>query len=209
MIPRGIRLWLPSALLLSQVPGCSTVKDPVTGPAKVSGHERGSLTVQCQYTSGYKDYRKYWCQGDYWRSCKFLIGTNTTEQVVKKNRVSIRDDQTDFIFTVTMEDLRMSDAGIYWCGIMRPGRDPVFQVNVNIDPAPEKTGKEQVTLSKQATPRDPHTRSPLSSIYFLLMVFVELPLVLSMLSAVLWVNRPQRCFGGGEVGLGKAHSSVA
>ncbi|XP_031209148.1 CMRF35-like molecule 5 [Mastomys coucha] len=147
-----------------------------------------------------------------------LVETDASQQLVKKNRVSIRDDQTDFIFTVTMEDLRMSDAGIYWCGIQKSGYDPMFQVNVNIGPAPEssttimmtrapaltsipptmeKTGKEQVTLSKQATPRDPHTRSPLSRIYFLLMVFVELPLVLSMLSAVLWVNRPQRCFGGG------------
>ena len=52
-------------------------------------------------------------------------------------------------------------------------------------------------------------RSLLSSIYFKILVFLELPLILSMLSAVLWVNRPQRCSGGGEVGLGKVQSSDA
>ncbi|XP_021010489.1 CMRF35-like molecule 5 [Mus caroli] len=134
----------------------------------------------------------------------------------------LRDDQTAFIFTVTMEDLRMSDAGIYWCGIVIAELDSMFIVNVNINPAPESstmttvatnltatpptfenTGKEQVTQSSS------HIRSLLSNIYFLLMVFVELPVFLSMLSAVLWVTRPQRCFWGGEIDLVKTHSPVA
>lgn len=38
--------------------------------------------------------------------------------------------------------------------------------------------------------RVPH-RSLLSNIYFLFLVFLEVPVLLSMLSAVLWVNRPQ------------------
>ena len=41
----------------------------------------------------------------------------------------------------------------------------------------------------------PH-RSLLSSVYFLLLVFLEVPLLLSMLSVVLWVTRPQRGSGG-------------
>ena len=114
-------------------PGISTAQDPVTGPVEVRGQEQGSLTVQCRYTSGWKDYQKYWCQGAYWKSCEILAETDASERMVKKNRVSIRDDQTHFIFTVTMEDLRMSDAGIYWCGITRAGNDHMFEVNVNID----------------------------------------------------------------------------
>ena len=102
-------------------PGCCTAQDPVTGPEEVSGQEQGSLTVQCRYDSGWKDYKKYWCRGAYWKSCEILVETDASEQLVKENRVSIRDDQTDFIFTVTMEDLRMSDADIYWCGITKSG----------------------------------------------------------------------------------------
>eukprot|EP00073_Rattus_norvegicus_P050923 XP_017453307.1 PREDICTED: CMRF35-like molecule 3 [Rattus norvegicus] len=96
-------------------PSCSTAQGSLTGPEEVSSQEQGSLTVQCQYASCWKDY------GD------------KPEQLVKENCVSIRDNQTNFIFTVTMEDLRMSDADIYWCEIMRVGYDHLFKVCVSID----------------------------------------------------------------------------
>ncbi|KAM9597376.1 LOW QUALITY PROTEIN: CMRF35-like molecule 2 [Trichechus inunguis] len=48
----------------------------------------------------------------------------------------------------------------------------------------------------------PH-RSLLSSIHFLLLVFLKVPLFLSILSAVLWVNRPQRDPGGSRVSLSR------
>lgn len=119
-------------------PGCSTAQDPVTGPEEVSSQEQGSLTARCQYASHWKDYRKYWCRGAEWSSCKILVETDASECLVKENRVSIRDDQRNFIFTVTMEDLRMSDAGIYWCGIVKPGYDPMFKVRVGIEPGKRK-----------------------------------------------------------------------
>ncbi|KAL6077723.1 hypothetical protein STEG23_007877, partial [Scotinomys teguina] len=106
----------------------------ISGPNTVRGQEQGSLTVQCRYDSSWKVYKKYWCKGADWSSCKILIQTGTSEQLVKKDRVSIRDNQTDLIVTVTMEDLRMRDADIYWCAIDKFGSDHHFKVNVNIDP---------------------------------------------------------------------------
>ncbi|XP_028745462.1 CMRF35-like molecule 3 isoform X2 [Peromyscus leucopus] len=259
-------MWLFPALLLF-LPGFSTAQDPITGPDMVSSQEQGSLTVLCPYDSSWKDYKKYWCQGADWSTCEILIHTDTSEQLVKKNRVSTRDNQTDFIVTVTMEDLRISDAGIYWCAIERTGRDPHFKVNVNIDPAPETimtnmtpvltttpsttmasvltttpsttmasvlattpsttmapvlTTTPSTTMAPVLTTTPSTTMAPvltstpptmenfgkcgeahtstliwslLSSIYFQLLVFLEVPLLLGMLSAVLWVNRPQRCSG--------------
>ncbi|GAB1297036.1 CMRF35-like molecule 5 [Apodemus speciosus] len=137
----------------------STAQDPVTGPAEVRGQEQGSLTVQCRYTSGWKDYQKYWCQGASWKSCEILVETDRSEQMVKKNRVSIRDDQTHFIFTVTMEDLRMSDAGIYWCGITRTSYDPTFKVDVTIDPAPESSNIIMTNIATVLTSTPPTTES--------------------------------------------------
>ena len=67
---------------------------------------------------------------------------------MKKNRVSIRDDQRDFVVTVTMKELRKSDAGIYWCGIERNGYDHKFKVNVNIDPGKKSfQGEDSGTLN--------------------------------------------------------------
>uniref|UniRef100_A0A8C8TKG7 Ig-like domain-containing protein n=1 Tax=Peromyscus maniculatus bairdii TaxID=230844 RepID=A0A8C8TKG7_PERMB len=205
-------MWLFPALLLF-LPGFSTAQDPITGPDTVSGQEQGSLTVLCPYDSSWKDYKKYWCQGADWSTCEILIHTDTSEQLVKKKRVSTRDDQTDFIVTVTMEDLRISDAGIYWCAIERTGRDPHFEVNVNIDPGKKNSRRswlgETAKLKFSAFCTPGSNESLLSSIYFQLLVFLQVPLLLGMLSAVLWVNRPQRCSEGGEVGLVKVHSSDA
>ncbi|XP_076791615.1 CMRF35-like molecule 5 isoform X3 [Arvicanthis niloticus] len=149
-------MWQFSALLFLFLPGCCTAQDSVTGPEQVSGQEQGSLTVQCRYASAWKGYNKYWCRGGNQITCELLVETNGSEQLEKKNHVSIRDDQTDFIFTVTMEDLRMSDAGIYWCGIMQSGYDPMFKVSMNIDPGccsdqHSVTGPEQVSGQEQGS----------------------------------------------------------
>ncbi|XP_030102331.1 CMRF35-like molecule 3 [Mus musculus] len=217
-------MWQFPALLILFLPGCCTAQDPVTGPEEVSGQEQGSLTVQCRYDSGWKDYKKYWCRGAYWKSCEILVETDASEQLVKENRVSIRDDQTDFIFTVTMEDLRMSDADIYWCGITKSGYDPMFKVNVNIDPEISTTimTTTATVLPSTVVPSTENQskwwltpasfvscRSLLSSISFLLMVFVVVPLLLSRLCAVHWVNRPQRHYGEVEIGLVETHRSDA
>lgn len=219
-------MWQFSALLFLFLPGCITAQNPVTGPEEVIGHEQGSLTVRCRYASGWEDYSKYWCRGSGWRSCKILVETDASERLVKKNRVSIRDDQTNFIFTVTMEDLRMSDADVYWCGITRAGRDPMFKVHVSIDPAPEssttRTTESSTTITTESSTtimttmptvltsippnmenagherliqNSPFIWPLLSSASFQLLAFVVLPLLVSMLSAILWVNRPQRRSG--------------
>ncbi|XP_028608715.1 CMRF35-like molecule 3 isoform X2 [Grammomys surdaster] len=213
-------MWILQMSLL-RVMGCCTAQGPVTGPEEVSGYEQGFLTVQCRYNSGWNNYKKYWCRGAYWKSCKILVETDASEQLEKKNHVSIKDDQTHRIFTVTMEDLRMSDAGIYWCGITKSGTDPMFKVSVNIDPelttipailtstpTMEDIGMENI-IKEQEIQSSLFIWSLLSSLSFQLLVFVVFPLFLSMLSAVLWVNRPQRSSEGGEVGLVKTHSSVA
>ncbi|KAF7470793.1 Hypothetical predicted protein [Marmota monax] len=114
--------------------GYSAAQNEVTGPKTTSGPERGSLTVQCNYTSGWKTHKKYWCRGAVWRGCKTLVKTTGSEQEVKKDRVSIRDDQENLTFMVTMEDLRRDDADIYWCAIERSGYDLKFPVDVTIDP---------------------------------------------------------------------------
>ncbi|ELW68347.1 CMRF35-like molecule 5 [Tupaia chinensis] len=175
-------------------PGSSTAY-PIIGPARVSGMERDSLSVRCRYDSGWETYRKWWCQGADWNSCKILVITTGSEQEVKKDRVSIRDDQENRIITVTMEKLRRGDADTYWCGIERIGADHRFPVEVTIDPVRTTTLEFTLATTEKtvSSPPGTHTsRSLLSSIHFLLLVFLKLPLLLGMLSAVLWVNWPLR-----------------
>ncbi|XP_036051929.1 CMRF35-like molecule 1 isoform X2 [Onychomys torridus] len=142
--------------VLFWISGCSTAQNPITGPDMVSGQEHGSLTVRCHYGSSWNNYKKYWCRGADWSTCEILIKTDNSEKLVKKDRLSIRDDKTDFIVTVTMEDLRISDAGTYWCAIERIGHDHHFEVNVNIDPvsvAVNETSMFPMTSSRYSDDR--------------------------------------------------------
>uniref|UniRef100_A0A4X1SI37 CD300 molecule like family member f n=1 Tax=Sus scrofa TaxID=9823 RepID=A0A4X1SI37_PIG len=116
--------------LLFQLSGSS----PVTGPKAVRGQERGCLAVQCRYTPGWESHGKWWCRGADWSSCKILVQTTASEPEVKRDRVSIRDNRENRTFTVTTEELRLDDAGVYWCGIARVGTDHGDQVTVTVDP---------------------------------------------------------------------------
>ncbi|XP_045428184.1 CMRF35-like molecule 5 isoform X2 [Pipistrellus kuhlii] len=109
----------------------------ISGPEAVRGLEQGSLTVQCQYKPGWEASRKWWCRGAESGSCKILVKTNESAFGVKE-RVSIRDDQTNHMFTVTMKELRGEDTDTYWCGIERTGTDPRVPVRVTVDPGKSK-----------------------------------------------------------------------
>ncbi|XP_036123902.1 CMRF35-like molecule 1 [Molossus molossus] len=107
----------------------------ITGPEEAKGLEQGWLEVQCRYAPGWKTYKKWWCRGADWGSCKILVKTNGSKQEAKRNRVTIRDDQSNRTFTVTMKALRREDTDVYWCGIERAGADHGMEVNVIIGPA--------------------------------------------------------------------------
>ncbi|XP_070339676.1 CMRF35-like molecule 9 isoform X2 [Equus asinus] len=124
-------MWLFPALLLLIIPGCFSIH----GPGTVSGPEGGSVTIECHYNSGWETYKKWWGRGNAWRSCRILVKTTGSEQEVKKDRVSIKDDHRCRTFAVTMEKLRSDDEDTYWCGIERYGIDQGVQVKVTVGPA--------------------------------------------------------------------------
>nr|XP_042139008.1 CMRF-35-like molecule 4 isoform X2 [Peromyscus maniculatus bairdii] len=218
MIPGVMGVWLPSALLLLQVPGCV----PLRGPSKVTGTVGESLSVRCQYEEKYKANDKYWCRVSLLPSCKEIVRTRASKEA-GNGRVSIRDHPATLTFTVTLENLTLEDAGTYKCGVdvpfingsfwetdpslviddsfkvvvsVVPGSSPENRANILGSPTSSPVHTQPSVITEDTTPGPSlQPRSLLSSIYFQLLVFLEVPLLLSMLSAVLWVNRPQRCSG--------------
>uniref|UniRef100_A0A8D1ST29 Ig-like domain-containing protein n=1 Tax=Sus scrofa TaxID=9823 RepID=A0A8D1ST29_PIG len=160
--------------LLFQLSGSS----PVTGPKALRGQERGSLAVQCRYTPGWESHGKWWCRGADWSSCKILVQTTASEPEVKRDRVSIRDDRENRTITVTTEQLRLDDAGIYWCGIARVGTDHGAQVRVTVDPGDD---------SLNMTSHGPNGSSIFGNLSTLLpLIFAVLLLLLVVASVVVW-----------------------
>ncbi|XP_012517686.1 PREDICTED: CMRF35-like molecule 6 [Propithecus coquereli] len=136
----------------------------------VTGAEGGSLSVQCQYDEKYKTSNKYRRRQPCLPLWHQIVETGGSEGEVRSGRVSIADHSGDLTFTVTLENLTADDEGKYRCGIatlLRAG------------------GLHGLLPS-------PSSRSLLGSVHFLLLVFLKLPLLLSMPGAVLWVHRPQR-----------------
>ncbi|XP_036198004.1 uncharacterized protein LOC118672438 isoform X2 [Myotis myotis] len=110
MTLRSGSTWLPSALLLLQVPGCLSL----SGPGHVTGTVGGSLSVQCRYEKEFKENNKYWCKSPCLASLRTkIVETTESEREVRRGRVSIRDHPATLTFTVTLESLTEGDGGTY------------------------------------------------------------------------------------------------
>nr|XP_030693432.1 CMRF35-like molecule 1 isoform X4 [Globicephala melas] len=166
--------------LLRRLAGSSAI----TGPKAVSGPEGDSLTVKCQYSSGWETHEKWWCRGAAWSSCKFVVKTAEPEKEVKKGRVSIRDDRKSRTITVTMEKLRLNDADTYWCGIERFGTDLGVQVKVTINPV--SVNLEETSDSLAVTNPDSNSGVFLKANTLLPFIFAVLLLLLMVTSLVVW-----------------------
>ncbi|KAF6092811.1 hypothetical protein HJG60_002401 [Phyllostomus discolor] len=183
---------LPWTLLLLCAPGSLSLR----GPRNVTGTEGGSLSVSCQYQEEHKRFTKYWCRQPCLPFFSDTVETSASGEEVRRGRVSIVDHPRNLTFTVTLENLTASDAGKYRCGIstilVEDGLlsilpDPLFQVQVFVS-----TASSSDIHSRTPGPPSQDPGSLLSSVHFLLLIFLKVPLFLSMLSAVLWVHRPQR-----------------
>ncbi|XP_008010044.1 CMRF35-like molecule 1 isoform X1 [Chlorocebus sabaeus] len=177
--------------LLFWLSGYSIATD-ISGPMTVNGPERGSLMVQCIYNSGWETYLKWWCRGAIWHDCKILVKTTRSEQEVKRDRVSIKDNQKNHTFTVTMEDLMQTDADTYWCGIERTGTDLGVKVQVIIDPASTAapTTSTSTTFTAPVTPEETSNSPTLTGHHLdkrhnLLKLSVLLPLIFTILLLLL------------------------
>ncbi|XP_059509192.1 uncharacterized protein LOC125462655 [Stegostoma tigrinum] len=96
---------------------------------KVTGIVGRSITIDCNYNTRLKDNMKYWCQGRTMH-CSYLV--RTTDPGGQQGRMSIKDNKTQGVFVVTMEGLRMEDAGWYSCGIGRWLRDELTAVKLEV-----------------------------------------------------------------------------
>lgn len=90
------------------------------------GYEGSAAKISCPYPEGYEDYEKYLCKDDC-GSDEVLV---TSQE--NKYKYSIYDDKRTRTFIVTISDLQFNDAGKYWCGVSRTGRDIYTEVKLEV-----------------------------------------------------------------------------
>ncbi|XP_041102518.1 CMRF35-like molecule 5 [Polyodon spathula] len=119
----------------------------------ITGNEGGSVSFQCHYDRYYDTNVKYWCRGYVWSSCKEI--QRSSEKHRDEDKVSISDDRTQGIFTVTVRRLEKKDADWYWCGIERGGTDEGILLNLQVADALRSTTTTCQPTTEQTSTSDP------------------------------------------------------
>ncbi|KAG6935444.1 triggering receptor expressed on myeloid cells B2 [Chelydra serpentina] len=86
--------------------------------------EGQNLSIQCPYNTQYFKEKKAWCRSTVQNDCEVLVNTEHGvfgyQNKAQEGRARIHDDTQKGIVTITMENLQVHDAGVYWCAHYRP-----------------------------------------------------------------------------------------
>ncbi|XP_042568235.1 polymeric immunoglobulin receptor-like [Cyprinus carpio] len=132
-------------LTVQSVPDVSVVS------SSVSGHEGGDISVQCFYSSGYKNKLKQWCRYKDQR-CYKEKKTDTSQD----SSVQISGDGKGS-FTVLMTGLRLTDSGWYYCSVGKQEAPVQLYVSENsqvsvTEPKPEVVTSEGFVRNSSPKP---------------------------------------------------------
>ncbi|KAA0718588.1 CMRF35-like molecule 3 [Triplophysa tibetana] len=108
-------LKLFTVLVVGHLPGFYCTMTTIGDLTVLEGQ---SVTVPCHFNPQYTSHVKYWCQGRLREFCTSLARTDDLESAPNgMGQVTIADDPTQHVFTVTMRNLMEGDSGWYWCGV--------------------------------------------------------------------------------------------
>uniref|UniRef100_A0A8C4S0M1 Polymeric immunoglobulin receptor-like n=1 Tax=Erpetoichthys calabaricus TaxID=27687 RepID=A0A8C4S0M1_ERPCA len=103
------------------------------GVKSYAGEEGGSVKIECRYPEGFENYEKYLTDVRY-KQNNALIRANKHNTLVTDGRYSLYDNTLEKVFTVTIKELLMSDAGTYWCAVERTLNDDYTEVRLTVHP---------------------------------------------------------------------------
>ncbi|KAI5089703.1 polymeric immunoglobulin receptor-like isoform X1 [Silurus meridionalis] len=104
------------------------VPSVMPGGVRVKAPLGGNATIHCSYDPGSEKYPKYFSKG---QQKTELVRQDRKVTWSRDWRFSLEDDTETRVFTVTMRNLSVDDAGVYWCGVDRWISD--IQTEVNLD----------------------------------------------------------------------------
>ncbi|XP_056319470.1 CMRF35-like molecule 5 isoform X2 [Danio aesculapii] len=103
-----------------------------SGDANV-GTESGEVEIRCPYPDTHIYKPKYFCR----EPCRnVLIKAEKTDQVFTTGRYSLYDDVNGRFFTVTIRKLKLTDSGVYYCGLDQWFFDTLTKVHLSVTLAP-------------------------------------------------------------------------
>ncbi|XP_047701973.1 CMRF35-like molecule 9 isoform X6 [Prionailurus viverrinus] len=137
-------------------PGCGAL----VGPKEISGFEGDTVSLQCTYREELRKHKKYWCKesGFFISRCSNTVYSGDDGQERTEGRVSLQDNPQELTLKVTLRKLTLQDAGKYFCGVSKLGRDESFLVSLLVFPGtlrpstqPEPASTEDTRLAPSRT----------------------------------------------------------
>ncbi|XP_042721179.1 protein CD300H-like [Lagopus leucura] len=172
----------------------------VSGPSQVTARRGSSLSVSCSYRLGNKLHSKVWCKPYFFKIfCSYMAQTNGSEAAMTQGRVSIRDNHTALVFTVTMRDVMPEDAGWYYCGAVKSlwhiTGNRWHKTEVLVSEATAEAGDVHPLPKAEPSPtgcEEPPALSQLDITLLLLVLSVKVPAILALLCGAMWLRRWHR-----------------
>ncbi|XP_066511023.1 uncharacterized protein [Hoplias malabaricus] len=100
----------------------------VSARLRVKAPLGGNVSVHCPYKRGTETYPKYFSKGS---EKVHILREGKNRGWSADEKFSLEDDREKMEFTVTIRDLKVEDAGQYWCGVDTWGSDVLTEVNLD------------------------------------------------------------------------------
>ncbi|XP_054832278.1 CMRF35-like molecule 1 [Eublepharis macularius] len=118
-----------------------------------------------------------------------LLIKSSSGDLVKDDRVSIRDNKKESYFEITMDKLKQEDSDTYQCGIERGALNDRHYIRVEVSPDPKKTSTTEELFTSTATiavaksnPTPPPSQGSKEQKLYIL-IYCIIPLFLLLLAA--------------------------
>ncbi|XP_028622525.1 CMRF35-like molecule 5 [Grammomys surdaster] len=144
----GKAAYLFSAILLLLLASGSWAQDPQV----LRALEGQTVSVKCRYNLSYSFNEKIWCKQISEDTCQPLVPSVSTG--AEKLRFSIQDSWLKF-FTVVMTELKMSDSGVYYCGIAENRRKIAFLGSIHLVVSKGSQYPPNDTTTTRSVPKSP------------------------------------------------------
>ncbi|XP_053333439.1 CMRF35-like molecule 6 isoform X1 [Clarias gariepinus] len=123
---------------------------------RVKGPLGGNASVTCSYHAEKESYPKYFRKG---KPDKELARLDTDVKWTRDSRFSLKNDKEKKEFIVTIRNLSVEDAGIYWCGIDYQFW-PDFQSKVNLDVVQDTTTENALLFQSTSSASVTRQKTP-------------------------------------------------
>ncbi|KAL6482264.1 hypothetical protein MHYP_G00103440 [Metynnis hypsauchen] len=123
----------------------------VSAGVRVKAPLGGNASIHCPYGRGSEWYPKYFSKG---REKVEMVKVKSTTWSME-GRFSLEDDREKREFTVTIRNLSVDDAGLYWCGVDDWGPDTLTEVNLDVVPHSVSSTESSASLTTTSSPFAP------------------------------------------------------